>query len=110
MDVARSTFPAKGRKASVQFQVWHLVVLVAFVAIAIANIQDQRMHEPVLIALALAGFVVYGLLGWAGWRLAGGLGSKLGQTIRMILYLVGMATLFLVATVTYLVIEYQYRN
>src|SRR4051812_1381896 len=51
-------------------RVWHLWLLSLFVAVAIVNIQDQRRSEPALIALATAGFVLYGLIGWAGWRLA----------------------------------------
>ena len=36
-----------------QPRIWHLSLLVLFVAIAIADIQDQRVHEPFLIALAV---------------------------------------------------------
>ena len=53
-----------------QLRVWHLAPLVLFVAIAIANIQDHRPPTPGLVALAASGFVLYGLLGWAGWRFA----------------------------------------
>ena len=44
-------------------RVWHLSLLVLFVAIAIVNIQDQRIRDPRLVALASAGFVAYGLIG-----------------------------------------------
>jgi hypothetical protein len=91
-----------------QFRVWHLVLLVLFVAVAIVNIQDQRRSEPALIALAAAGFVAYWLLGWAGWRVARRFSARLGPTTLLILYLTAMAALFLVATGIYLVIEYLY--
>jgi hypothetical protein len=92
----------------VQFRVWHLWLWAAFVAIAIVNIQDQGRHEPALIALATAGFALYGVLAWSAWRLAGRLRARLGTTIVMALYLVAMATLFLVASVVYLALEYLY--
>ena len=59
--------PGPGAPA-VQLRVWHLALLVLFVAVAIKNIQDQRRSEPALIALAVSGFVAYGVLGWLGWR------------------------------------------
>jgi hypothetical protein len=92
-----------------QLRIWQLALLVLFVAIAIVNIQDQRVTEPALIGLAAAGFVLYGLLGWAGWRALRRFETRLGPTLLLILYLVAMAGLFLVATVTYLVIEHLYR-
>ena len=49
-----------------ELRVWHLALLVLFVAIAIANIQDQRPPTPGLVVLASSGFVLYGFLGWAG--------------------------------------------
>ena len=90
--------------------VWHLSLLVAFTAIAIRNIQDQRMQEPALIALAAFGFVGYGVLGWFGWIATKGLESKLGRTTRLAVYLVGMSLLFLLATWIYLVLEFRFRN
>lgn len=92
----------------VQLRVWHLALLVLFVAIAIVNIQDQRRSEPVLIALASAGFALYGVLGWLGWHVARRLDARLGPWLVRIVFLSAMAGLFLVATVVYLVIEYSY--
>jgi hypothetical protein len=89
-------------------RVWHLALLVLFVAVAIRNIQDQGRREPALIALAVAGFVAYGLLGWLGWRLARRFEARIGATALLALYLVAMSALFLVATVVYLLIEYRY--
>jgi hypothetical protein len=93
-----------------QPRVWHLLLLVLFVAIAIADIQDQRVHEPFLIALAAGGFLLFGLIGWLGWRVARRrLGSRLGPAWLFAIYAVAMGALFLVATIVYLVIEHVYR-
>ena len=88
-----------------QLRVWHLALLVLFVAIAIANIQDQRPPTPGLVALAASGFVLYGLLGWAGWRFARRFEARLGSTLLLVLYLAAMAGLFLVATLVYVAVE-----
>jgi hypothetical protein len=94
-----------------QPRIWHLSLLVVFVAIAIADIQDQRMHEPVLIALAAGGFAAYGLIGWLGWSAAR---RRFGARIRpiwlFVLYALAMGVFFLVATAIYLLIEYRYRT
>ena len=88
-----------------QLRVWHLALLVLFVAIAIANIQDQRPPTRGLVALAASGFVLYGFLGWAGWRLARCFEDRLGPTLLLVLYLAAMAMLFLVATLVYVAVE-----
>jgi hypothetical protein len=103
-----STPASRRRLPRLQFRVWHLALLVLFVALAIVNIQDQRHSEPALIALASAGFVAYWLLGWLGWRLARRFDVRLGRTPVLILYLIGMSAFFLGATVVYLVVEYAY--
>jgi hypothetical protein len=93
-----------------QPRIWHLLLLVLFVAIAIADIQDQRVHEPFLIALAAGGFLLYALIGWLGWWVARRrLGSRLGPIGLFAIYAVAMGALFLVATIIYLVIEHVYR-
>ena len=88
-----------------QLRVWHLALLVLFVAIAIVNIQDQRPPKPGLVALAVSGFVLYGFLGWAGWRFAHRFEARLGTTLLLVLYLAAMAMLFLVATLVYVAVE-----
>src|SRR5215469_16098872 len=94
-----------------QPRIWHLSLLVLFVAIAIVQIQDQRVHEPTLIALAAGGFILYAVIGAIGWGIARRrLQSRLGPTLVLILYAIAMGALFLVATAIYLVIEHIYRN
>jgi hypothetical protein len=78
------------------------------VAIAIVNIQAQRREEPVLIALAIFGFVLYGVLCWLGWRLAQRFENRIGALWTLAVYLSAIAVLFLVATVVYLVLERVY--
>jgi hypothetical protein len=93
-----------------QPRIWHLSLLVLFVAIAIADIQDQRMHEPFLIALAAGGFVLYGLIGWLGWSAARRrFASRVGPLWLFVIYAIAMGALFLLATVIYLVLEHVYR-
>ena len=91
-----------------QVRVWHLSLLVLFVAVAIVNIQDQRRTEPFLIGVACGGFVLYALIGWFGWRFARKLEPRLGKTAVIVFYLIALAVLFLVATVMYVMIEIYY--
>jgi hypothetical protein len=94
--------------AIARFKLWHMVLLVAFVAVAIADIQDNRRTEPVLIALAAAGFAAYAVLAWLGWAFARRFEQRLGRVVLIGLYLATMAGLFLFATVAYLLIEHLY--
>jgi hypothetical protein len=89
-------------------KVWHMVLLVAFAALAIHDIQDHRMTEPVLIALAGAGFAAYAILAWLGWKSARKYEARLGRVVLLGLYFTAMAGLFLLATVAYLLIEHVY--
>lgn len=101
--------PARSRRRSwVQFQTWQLALLVAYLAVAIVNVQDQRRHEGTLIALASAGFAAYWVLGWVGWRIARRLGANLNRLTLLAVYLTAMSVLFFAATVIYLVAEYAY--
>ncbi len=92
----------------VRFRIWHLWLVSAIVAVAILNIQDQRRSEPILIGLAIAGFVLYAVLGWGIWRFASRFQSTKGTLPVLATYLVTMAVLFLIATVLYLLIEHVY--
>ena len=53
-----------------QIQLWQLALLVAYVAIAIVDIQDHGRKEPALIALASVGYAAFGLICWLCWYLA----------------------------------------
>lgn len=92
-----------------RFQIWHLSLLVAFVAVAIANLQDQRTTEPVLIAIAIAGFVAYAGLAILGWKLARRSAPRLGSLLALLVYLFTMTALFIVASGIYVTIDYQYK-
>jgi hypothetical protein len=94
--------------AIARFKLWHLVLLVAFVAVAIADIQDHRRTEPALIALAGLGFAAYAVLAWLGWAFARRFEGRVGRVALIGLYLATMAGLFLCATVAYLLIEHVY--
>jgi hypothetical protein len=93
-----------------QPRIWHFVLLVVFVAIAITDIREQRIQEPVLIALAAGGLALYGLIGWVGWWAVQRFAARLGPTLLFILYSVVMGVFFLVATIIYLVIAHLYRS
>jgi hypothetical protein len=85
-------------------------VLVVFVAIAIVDIKGQRIREPALIALALAGLVLYGFIGWIAWWAVRRFESRVGMSLLFVLYSIAMGLLFFVATVIYLVIAHIYRG
>ncbi len=84
------------------------MLAVVFVAIAIVDIQNLRRTEPVLIALAAAGYAGYGLLCWLAWRIMERCRSRLGGMPALALYLITMGCLFFAATVVYLTLEYAY--
>ena len=90
-DSAPSIRPSSRISALFQFRIWNLALLVVYVAIAIVDIQDQRRKEPALIALAAAGFVLYGLIVWLGWHFIRRWESRLGSMLTVIVYVVTMA-------------------
>jgi hypothetical protein len=102
--------PAGRTPSWAQPRIWHLALLVLFVAIAIADIKDQHIREPVLLALAAGGLVLYGLIGWIGWWAVRRFERRLGPVLLFIVYSVPMGTLFLVTTVIYLFIAHVYRG
>ncbi len=106
-----SETPARQPSSWYQPRIWHYLLLVVFVALAILDIQAHRVREPLLFTLALAGFVAYALIGWLGWWTARRrLEVRLGPVRAVAIYAIAMGVLFLSATVIYLVIEYAYRN
>jgi hypothetical protein len=102
--------PVRGVPGWAQPRIWHFVLLVLFVAIAITDIREQRIQEPVLIGLAAGGLVFYGLIGWIGWWAVQRFRARLGPTLLFILYAVAMGVLFLIATIIYLAIAHVYRG
>ena len=92
----------------VQLKLWQLAVLVAFVAIAIADIQAHGHHDPFLIGLAAAGYASYGLLCWLAWHGLGRLRGRLGVVPLAACYAALMGAVFLTAVIVYLLIEYVY--
>jgi len=93
-----------------QFRIWHLVVLVLFSAIAIADIKAHPIREPALAALAAGGLVLYGLMGWIGWWAVRRFELRLGPVLLLMLYSIAMTALFLVVIIICLVIAYVYRG
>ena len=91
-----------------QMRLWHLGVLVALVAVAIADIQDHGRREPALIALAAAGYAGYVLICWVCWHRMRRFESRMVSVLLVAVYAVAMAGLFLAATVAYLIIEFFY--
>ena len=81
-----------------------------FVAIAITDIREQRIQEPVLLGLAAGGLLLYGLIGWIGWWAVQRFRARLGPALLFILYAVAMGVFFLVATIIYLAIAHVYRG
>jgi hypothetical protein len=103
-----SLAPATYAAPRFQLRVWHLGLLVFYAAIATADTLDHTRREPILTALASAGFAGYAVLVWLGWCLFRRLETRLGATTTLALYVVAMAAFFLVATAAYLVVEYAY--
>lgn len=103
-----SSIPARGIRALAQVRVWHMSMLVMFVAIAIMEIKDQGAREPLLVGLAAAGFALYGLIGWVAWHYATRLEKRLGVIPLRMLFMSLMAALFLVATLIYTAIQIVY--
>ena len=93
-----------------QPRIWHFVLLVVFVALAITDIQNQRIGEPFLIALAGGGLMLYGVIGWVGWWASQRFEPRLGPALLFILYAIAMGVLFLVATMIYLSMAHLYRG
>jgi hypothetical protein len=91
-----------------QIKVWHLALLVMIVALAIVDIQDHARSEPVLIALAAAGYAGYFLIVWLTWLYVRRFEVALGLPVLLGVFMTAMATFFLMATIVYLVIEYAY--
>lgn len=88
--------------------VWHLMVLVAYVAIAVVDVQGLRAGDRVLVAAAVVGYAGYAVLAWLAWIAIRPLERRLGAVGLFAVYVAGMAVLYLVATVAYLLIQHAY--
>ncbi len=91
-----------------QVRIWQLAVVVLYVAVAIVDIQDHRRTEPFLVSLAAAGYGGYGLLCWLAWHGLERFAARLGRVLRVAVFAVSMAAIFLAAVIAYLLIEYAY--
>jgi hypothetical protein len=109
-ETTRSTRSLSGISALFQFRIWNLALMVVYVAIAIVDIQDQRRHEPLLIALAAAGFAAYGLIVWLGWHYIRRWQARLGSMFAVIVYAVAMGAIYLLAAILYLMAESAYLD
>jgi hypothetical protein len=107
-DTMSTTSRVQARPAHFQMRIWHLSLLTVVAAVAIVNIQDQRQTDPLLIAVAVAGFALYTVLGWLIWNLLQRSRPRVGTVPLICLYCVTMSGLFLTATITYLLIEHAY--
>lgn len=110
------TVPSSFRIGRPRLRLWHVLAFSAFVAVAAANIRDQRIDDPALVALAAVGFLGYLTIGVLAWRrfVAKATGApdparrgRLlgGESRALIAYVLAMSAFFLVATVAYLAIE-----
>jgi hypothetical protein len=88
--------------------IWQLALLVAYVAVAIVDIQDHGRKELPLIFLASGGYAAFGLFCWLSWHALRYLQRRLGPVLLVAVYAFAMGGVFLAATVAYLVIEYFY--
>jgi hypothetical protein len=100
-------------------RLWHLSVVVLAVAVAGAMVREGRMQEPLLIALAVAGFLGWCLVAGLGFRLVwrelrrpDGGGESRRRTRRQVaavlIYLFAMTTSFVIGLWIYLSIEFRY--
>ena len=108
IDTQQSLSSPRRAEPLAQVRIWHLALLVLYVAIALVDIQSQHLADPVLIALASVGFAGYGFLVWLIWRMVRRFEVPLGRMPLVIVYLIAMTALFLFATVVYLGIERAY--
>ena len=109
MVLSNATNRVAGRlKPWFQMKVWHLALLVLVVALAIVDIQDHARSDPLLVALAAAGYAGYFMIVWLSWLYVRRFEVVLGLPILLGIFMTATATLFLMATIIYIVIEYAY--
>lgn len=91
-----------------RFTIWQLSLLVAFVAVAIADIRAYGLREPALLGLAAAGYAAFAGLCWLIWHGLQRFRDRLGAVPLFAVYATVMGAIFLAAVVIYLVAEYAY--
>jgi hypothetical protein len=103
-------------------RIWHLTLLPVLVGLAYVNILDQSIEDPLLMGLAIAGFVGYGAIAWWLWsrgvpRLERAHGTErvarwlnLGaSTVSLVANLAVMGAMILLASVAYVSLELQLK-
>ncbi|MFO0958610.1 MAG: hypothetical protein U0800_14470 [Isosphaeraceae bacterium] len=106
-----------------RLRIWHLTLLPLLVAFAWANIQDQRIRDPRMMALAIAGFLLYGAIAWwfwnriAAWAERSAEASRLADRVHLrvpvlalLTYLLLMAAFFVAASVLYVAIDAAWKR
>src|SRR5262245_22021657 len=83
------------------FRVWHMLVLVVYVAVAIVDLREARTTDPMQIGSLSAGYAGYAALGWAGWVHSRPSRRRADPLPGLVAYLVAMAILFLVAAIVH---------
>ena len=86
-------------------RIWHFSLISLYTAVAVVNIQDQRVKDPVLVGLAASGFVLYGAIAWLGWRYSRRFWKRHAPVLVVVAYLAAMAALFYAATSIYVALE-----
>lgn len=93
-----------------QLRLWHLALLVLFVAVATVDIRSLRRSELALVVAAAVGYAGFGLLCWAGWHWIGRLRSRLSPVLVFGLYAFTMAGIYWGAVTVYLGLESAYLS
>jgi xanthine/uracil permease len=109
MEAPSNPPPTQRARRWAQLRMWQLALVVLFLAIAFADIKDQRIREPILVTLAIGGIMAYAFIGWIGWWGVRRFEARLGPALLFSLYSVAMGVFFLVATIIYLVVAHIYR-
>lgn len=106
-----------------RLRIWHLTLLPLLVAFAWVNVQDQRIQDPRLLALALVGFLGYGAIAWwlgnriGSWVEGLAIGRRMADRLRvrvsvlaLVLYLLLMGGLFVLASLIYVAIDTAWKR
>jgi hypothetical protein len=100
--------PRRRSSSLLRFQIRHLAVLVLLVAVAITDIRSHRPQASALVMIAAAGYAGFVMLCWLIWHVVQRYERQLGRLLATLVYAVTMSVIFMVATLTYLLIESWY--